>query len=323
MKPRHLAAATAAALGLATMPAVAQQPPPPDVRKPFRLEEEKPIPRAVPVERPVPVATPLPAPRATPAPVRPATPAPAPVATPKPAGVVAPPKPMAVPEPVDPGVIRLSPTPGPKPMDQAMLEAADQFYAKGVYDMAAPEYERYLATYPTGADRPSALFRLGECYRRSGSANNAKNAYEVLLSQFTVGDFIGPAAYRLAQLYYEERKFQEALPLFRRASVRLKDPAVTNSARFFTGRTLEALGQKMEARMAYEELAGLLENNPFHDASQLSLAILFKDAGRTADGLKHIEALAKSTANPNLKAEATVRAGQCRWCPNSRSWSFV
>lgn len=310
MNPRHLAAATAAALGLASMPAGAQQPPPPDVRKPFRLEEDKPVPRAVPIERAVPVATPIrvatpvPVPRAAPAPVRPATP------VPKPAGVVAPPKPMTVPEPVDPGVIRLSPTPGPKPMDQAILEAADQFYAKGIYDMAAPEYERYLGAYPTGADRPSALFRLGECYRRSGSSNNAKNAYEVLLSQFTVGDFIGPAAYRLAQLYYEERKFHEALPLFRRASVRLKDAAVTNSAKFFTARTLEALGQKMEARMAYEELAGVLDNNPFHDASRLSLAILFKDAGRTADALKQIEALAKSTVNPNLKVEATVRAGQ-------------
>lgn len=310
MNPRHLAVATAAALGFASMPAGAQQAPPPDVRKPFRLDEEKPIPRAVPVATPIPapravpipVATPTPIPRATAAPVRPATP--------KPAGVVAPPKPMTVPEPEDPGVIRLSPTPGPKPMDQAILEAADQFYAKAMYDMAAPEYERFLSTYPTSADRPSALFRLGECYRRSGSVNNAKNAYEVLLSQFTAGDFIGPAAYRLAQLYYDERKFHEALPLFRRATVRLKDAAVTNSAKFFTARTLEALGQKMEARMAYEELSGVLDNNPFHDASQLSLAILFKDASRTADALKQIEALAKSTANPNLKVEATVRAGQ-------------
>ena len=317
---RHGCLAVYFCAALYALPGFAQRPstPPPDVRKPFRFDPTKPVERAVPVEKPIPRAIPVerpgssstPAPRITPIAVPRATPPLVnPPTTPHPAPAVAPPKPMPAPELEEPGTIRMSPTATPRTQDQMQIEIADGFYAKKMYDQSAAEYERYLGLFPNGVDRPTALFRLAESYRRTGSLNGAKNAYETLLGQFSNGDFIGPAAYRLAELYYHEKQYRDALPLFRKASVRLKDPAATNSAKFFTGRSLEALGQKLDARITYEELAASAENNPFQDASRLSLALLFKDSGRTADALKQALALAKETDNPDLKIEAAVRAG--------------
>jgi TolA-binding protein len=215
-----------------------------------------------------------------------------------------------MPEPSDPGgEIRLAPTGTTMTPDQAQLSIADAFFVKKAYNMAAPEYEKYLGLYPQGPDRATVLYRLGESYRLNGAANAAKNSYETLLAHFSNGDFIGPAAYRLADLYYEEKNYSGALGMYRRATVRLQEPKLANSAKFFTARCLEALGQKLEARMTYEELANSAENNPFHDASRLSLALLLKDANRTADALKHVQALAKQAQSPELKAEATVRSG--------------
>ena len=290
--------------------------PPPDVRKPFRFDDTRPVERPVPMEKPIPRAIPVERPKATPSPgptpaARPSAPPipAAPSTTPRPAGVVAPPKPMPSPELDDPGTIRVAPSTSPRAQDQVQIDIADSFYAKKIFDQAASEYERYLSNFPHGADRPTALFRLAESYRRTGSLNGAKNAYETLLAQFANGDFIGPAAYRLGEIYYQEKQFRESLPLFRKASVRMKDPAVANSAKFFTGRSLEALGQKLDARITYEELSTSAENNPFRDASRLSLALLFKESGRTADALKQALALASETDNPDLKLEASVRAG--------------
>jgi TolA-binding protein len=279
------------ALGLAGLPLAAQQATP-DVRKPFRLSEDdnKPIPRAIPV-KPVPRAIPVDKPGATPAP-----------------NTVAPPKPMAPPEPSEPGEIKIAPQEKGTP-DAVQLNLADSYYVKKQYDMAAPEYERYLGQYPNGADRAAALFRLAECYRHIGNINAAKNAYETLLGQFGTGDFIGPAAYRLADLYYQEKQYRDALTLYRKASVRLKETAVANAAKFFTGRCLEALGQRLEARVTYEDLVSAPKDNPFYDASRLSLALLLKESGRAADALRQIQALAKQTDNPDLKLEASVRAG--------------
>ncbi|MEA3209143.1 MAG: hypothetical protein QOE70_2200 [Chthoniobacter sp.] len=317
MNARHLVVWTLALAGFASEPLLAQKAgtPAPET-KPFRFDPGKPVERAVPVERPIPratavekaPATPTPGPRLSPPTAPPAPVAPRSAVAPasKPA---APPPTPAPPEPDDPGTIRMAPSTTTRSPDQVQLEIADSYYAKKIFDQAAPEYERYLGLYPNAPERATALFRLGESYRRNGSLNGAKNAYEMLLGTYANGDFIGPAAYRLAELYYQEKQYREALPLYRKSSVRLKDPAVANSAKFYTGRCLEALGQKMDARITYEELAASADNNPFQDASRLSLALLLKDAGRSADALKQIQALAKDTQNPELKVEAMVRSG--------------
>lgn len=286
-----------AALALAGQPGMAQ-----DVLRPFRTEDGVPVRRAEPVRR-VPTATPLPAatprpdlpPRQTAAP----TPRPIPRATPLPS-----------PEMGDPsGEIRISPAGTPMTPDQVQRSIGDGLFAKGLFDMAAPEYEKYLGMYPGGPDRPSVLFRLGESYRRMGSTNAAKSSYQTLLEQYNSGEFIGPASYRLAEIHYSERNYQSALPYYRRASVRLADPKLVSAAKFFTARCLEAAGQRLEARTVYEDLVLTPKDNPFLDNSRLSLAFLLRDANRTADALKHAQAIAQSTQNPELKAQATVYSG--------------
>ena len=323
MKRRYFAAWVIAAAVSGQLPLRAQQPVP---LKPFNTEEETPVRRALPAERPA--ATPIPVPRATPAPATPIPAAPAPAApppavpppekpavekpatTPKPVTKAFKVTPPAVPEIPDPtGEIRLAPSGTSMSADQIQISIADGYYAKQMFEMAAPEYEKFLGLYPTAPDRPVALFRLAESYRRNGTVNAAKNTYETLLNQFANGEFIGPAAYRLADLYYQERNYNSALPMFRKASVRLRDPKLANMAKFYTGRTLEGLGQKLDARMVYEDLVASPSENPFIDASRLSLAVLLKDAGRTAEALKQVQTLAQSTENPDLKAEATVRSG--------------
>ena len=296
--------------------------------KPFTLDDGTPVRRAEPVTKPpaatpVPVATPIPV--APPIPTPPAVPAPKPIPTPPavPAPAVEKPerppaakpepkpaKPAPLPDVPDPtGEIRITPSGTSMSADQIQLSIADSYYARQMFEMAAPEYEKYLGLYPNSAERPVALFRLAEAYRRNGTVNAAKNTYETLLAQFSGGEFAGAAAYRLAELYYQEKNYSLALPMYRKASVRLREPRLANMAKFYTGRTLEGLGQKLDARMVYEDLVTTTAENPFIDASRLSLAVLLKDAGRTADALKQVQLLAKNTENPDLKAEATVRSG--------------
>ena len=127
--------------------------------------------------------------------------------------------------------------------DQVQLAYANDLYARGLMDSAAPEYEKYLGLYPNAplADRQAALFRLGECYRKLGNVNSAKNAYQTLLLDFATGQFIGPSAYRLADLYYAEKDYDSALNYYRKASVRLIDPQVALAAKFYSARCLEVL----------------------------------------------------------------------------------
>jgi TolA-binding protein len=265
--------------------------------------EEAPVPKAVPVKRP-PASDLL---KDPPIPSKEPMKEPAPAAggTPKPA------ERPAESENPEPGDIVVKPGATPTTPDQIQLQFADNYYARKQWRDAAPEYETFIQRYPNApaTDRQAAMYRLAECYRQTGSLNNAKTNYDRLLSAFSGGEFVGYAAYRLASLLYDEKNYREALPIYRRASVRLTQPALVNASKFFIGRCLEAGGQKNDARMQYEVVAGIVEGNPYRDASRLSAGRLLEDSKDREAALKWLLPLAKETTNPQIKAEALTRAG--------------
>ncbi len=209
---------------------------------------------------------------------------------------------------------RTAPTPPPSAIssassDQVQLDFANGFYARKLYDAAAPEYEKYLGMYANAPDRQMALFRLGECYRLMGNVNGAKNAYQMLVGSFGIGEFIGPAAYRLADLYYAEKNYSPALTYYRKASVRVKDPAVALAAKYYTARCLENLRSASEARIVYEDILTTKGDNPFREASRMSLAQILTNLGRKEEALKQYDALQQESEKADVKVEATVKAG--------------
>ncbi len=269
--------------------------------KPFRPGEAPPpqdepeIPKAVPVKRP------------TPSGVEPAVPT-VPAAPAPPKAPQSRPMPAEMPEPGDIVVGRGAP---PTTADQVQLQYADGFYSKKMWRDAAAEYERYLDQFQRAPalDRQAVYYRLGECYRQTGALNNAKANYETLLANFSGGDFLGYAAYRLASIQYDEKNYRDALQSYRRASVRLTQPVLIYASRFFVGRCLEATAQKNEALQQYEELARIADNNPFRDASRLSSGRLLSDAGQRELAVKWLQPLAAETTNGQIKAEALARTG--------------
>src|SRR4051794_12749875 len=151
--------------------------------RPFR--DDTPVMRAIPVRPPSPVPSdatddPTGTPShkvATPIPIRRAQPA-------RPAATPTPPPSTPAPEPAEPGEIRMTPQAGAKSPDQAQIEAADSYYGRKMYDLAAPEYQRYIEQFSNGADLQAAYFRLAESYRKTGSTNAARNTYLDLLARF-------------------------------------------------------------------------------------------------------------------------------------------
>ena len=259
---------------------------------------------------PAPKPSPSPSPTPTPVPdapaIKPATPAqPAPAATTSPTQ-------EASPVELDPknSVITLSPNAsGTTPPDVLQINYANDFYAKKQFDRSAPEYERYLSLYPRGADRQAAVFRLAESYRQIGNINAARQNYETLIFNYPDGEFVGAGAYRLADLCFQEKDYSAAVTFFRKASVRVKDPAIALSAKFYAARSLEAMKSASEAIAAYEDILTTKENNPFREASRLALAQVCAGCGRRMEAIQQLQALLTETDKDAVKAEASVRIG--------------
>jgi TolA-binding protein len=267
-----LAALTFAALP----PAVAQQRTP-EVRR-AQPVDEPPTPKAVPFDTPAP----SPKPRRTP--VEPTDP----------------PRPNAETE---------APAPEPEASDRRQLDYANGLFSRKLYDLAAPEYEKFLGQYPGAPGRSSAYFYLGECYRALNKAGAARTSFQSVLDNYGESEFAGPAAYGIAEILFTQKDFAGALALFHKASAKSKEPALALSAKYFEARCLENVDRKDEAQNLYQQVAETKNPNPYREDARMAAGTIALARGRKADALRNYEALANETQKPALKAEAMVRAG--------------
>jgi TolA-binding protein len=193
--------------------------------------------------------------------------------------------------------------------DQRQLEYANGLFGRKLYDLAIPEYQKYLDNYPGRAGRANAYFALGECYRNLHRDSSARTNLQKVLNDYGDSEFAGPAAFALAEMAFTDKDYATALPLFHRSAAKSKESAVSLSARYFEARCLEALGKKDEAADIYAQVAEAPNPNPYREDSRVTAATIFAARGKKLDALKQYEALANEAQKPALKAECAVRGG--------------
>jgi TolA-binding protein len=195
------------------------------------------------------------------------------------------------------------------PPAQRQLEYAEGLFAQKQYDLAIPEFEKYLDQHPGAAGRANALFFLGESYRALNKSGAARKNFQAVLDEYGESEFAAPAAYVLAETAFTEKNYGAALPLFHRAGAKSKEPAVVLSSRYFEARCLESLDHKDEAVGIYQQVIDAKNPNPYREDSRSASAIILLSRGKKTDALKQYEALSNEAAKPAAKAEAAVRGG--------------
>src|SRR5213595_3096077 len=193
--------------------------------------------------------------------------------------------------------------------DQRQLEYANGLFTRKLYDLAIPEYQKYLDDYPGRSGRANAYFSLGECYRNLNRPSSARTNFQKVLNDYNDSEFAGPAAYALGEMAFTQKDYGAALPLFHRAAAKSKEPAVTLSAHYFEARCLEATGRKEGAADIYAQVAEVGNPNPYREDARVTAASIFAARGRKSDALRQYEALSNETQKPALKAESAVRGG--------------
>ncbi|HZJ38968.1 MAG TPA: tetratricopeptide repeat protein [Chthoniobacterales bacterium] len=258
-----------------------------EVRRAQPVEEEPPVARAVPFDSPTPSR-----PRRAPIP---------------------PPELNVPPRPVEPSSDEQPPVESPpgetEAPDRRQLDYANALFSRKLYDLAAPEYEKYLSQYVGVPGRASAYFYLGECYRALSRTSSARSNFQSVIDNYGESEFAGPASYGIAEILFNQKDYAGALPLFHRSAGKSKEVALALSARYFEARCLENLERKDEALSLYQQIAEVKNPNPYRDDARLAAGAIALTRGRKLDALKNYEALSNETDKGVLKAEAAVRAG--------------
>src|SRR5437588_3498047 len=194
-----------------------------------------------------------------------------------------------------------------QPNDKRQLEYANALFARKMYDLAIPEYEKYLSDYGGGSGRANAYFGLGESYRLLGKNGSARTNFQKLLDDFGDSEFAGPAAYALAVLAFSQKDFTAAQPLFHKAAAKSKDASVALSAKYFEARCLESSKRADDALVLYLQVAEA--KSQYREDARTTAGEMLLVRGRRTDALKQYEALASEAEKPAAKAESAVRAG--------------
>src|SRR5438105_9070561 len=218
-----------------------------------------------------------------------------------------PPVPRALPVDETPPSAPEKPTTPEQPNDKRQLEYANALFARKMYDLAIPEYEKYLTDYAGGSGRANAYFGLGESYRLLGKNGSARTNFQKLLDEFGDSEFAGPAAYALAVLAFSQKDFTAAQPLFHKAAANSKDASVALSAKYFEARCLESSKRADDALMLYLQVAEA--KSQYREDARTTAGAMLLARGRRTAALKQYEALATEAEKPAAKAEAAVRAG--------------
>ena len=209
--------------------------------------------------------------------------------------------------------IRLAPNQGQEAQatDPAknQLAIADGLYIRKLYDLAVPEYEKYLGQYPSDPARPSAMYRLADCYGILGQEQPALNTYRMLIDEIGSGEYVGSAAFRLASHELDRKSYSDAASLYEKAFTNAKTPEVKLTARYYQAKCLELSNKRAEAKFAYEDVAKTPGKNPYRDAARLSLAYYALENNQRQQAFDLFQGLSRDAVKPVVKAEALTRAG--------------
>ncbi len=210
--------------------------------------------------------------------------------------------------------IRLAPSQGPDSQTvdpaKAELAIADGLYIRKLYDLAVPEYEKYLGEFLTDSGRASAMFRLADCYANLGQEEPALNTYRMLIDEVGTGEFVGSAAFRLGFPGVRQEEFPgSSSDCTRRPISNAKSPEIKLTARYYQAKCLELSGKKADASLAYDDVAKFAGKNPYRDAARLSLAYFALENGQKQQALDLFSQLGDDAVKPAVKAEALTRAG--------------
>ena len=208
--------------------------------------------------------------------------------------------------------IRLAPEGGTENASdpaKAQLAIADGLYVRKLYDLAAPEYEKFLGRYQEDSGRAAAMYWLADCYSKMGQESPAITTYRMLLNEVQTGEFVGSAAFRLASRAFDQKDYGSAASLYEKAYNNSKSSEVKITALYYQAKSLELMNRKSEARPIYDEVAKTGENNPFRDAARLSVAYFALENGQKESAFELFRSLGADAAKPVVRVESLVRAG--------------
>ncbi|TDU69356.1 tetratricopeptide repeat protein [Prosthecobacter fusiformis] len=212
--------------------------------------------------------------------------------------------------PVDPTTRPAQPAapPQPKSPDQDLFDYASMVYERGEFAIAAQSFGQYLQNYPSGAQVPLAMFRIGECYMKQNQLKVAETYYMEVVSRYPNSEGAPSAAYRLGAMRFNAKDFEESARQFAFCETKSTLPQVRLAAAYNRARAYQMLKDSKRQIAALQSVIATKTDNPYREASLLMLGTVYLAEDKKAEALPLFLDLLKESKDNAVLSEANVKA---------------
>ena len=201
------------------------------------------------------------------------------------------------------------------PLDAAVtqLDFANGLFKRQFFDMALVEYIRFKEKYPTHPLLDEASYRMGECQRELKFNDQAKETFRGITRTWPGSEYSGRAHFRLGELAYQARQYQQAIPLFLAATHQTSDETVRTAATFYLAKAQLECGQQDAAMENLRRVLKSKTSGEFKPFAESALAGMCLKAGDRKKALSHYENLLDLQTAPDVREEALYQVGALRY----------
>ncbi len=206
---------------------------------------------------------------------------------------------------------------------EAQSDAATRQYAaavalqnRGVFDLAAAEWERFIEGHQGHPRVPNAHLHLGVCYLKTEKYEQAAQSFETLIKSFPESDmleaahfYLGVTQYTLGQQGKPDMYDAAAATL---AQLLEKFPETRHAAQavFYRGESLYARNQKQPAAEMYARLIEKYPESDLLDDALYALGVTQEELNQAAEAGKTYDAFLEKFKEHPLRTEVIMRRGE-------------
>ncbi|MFZ5831302.1 MAG: tetratricopeptide repeat protein [Planctomycetota bacterium] len=193
-------------------------------------------------------------------------------------------------------------------------QADDQYtvatghYARQRWELAAQEFERFLADFADHPQADAATFLLGESLLQSGRTADARRQFDLYLKRAPKGAFARPALFRSGEACYLLAEHEPAAELLEQFHRNYPDDRLGAYVLTYLGEIAFGAGRPADALKHFQRSLQKFPQGRLQDDCRLGLARSLEQLGRNDEAEHILSALAEKPTSP-LADEAQVQLG--------------
>jgi TolA-binding protein len=197
-----------------------------------------------------------------------------------------------------------------QPNEQDKIDFANGLFKRAMYDMAADSYREYIAFFPDGEHRMTAMYRLGESLFFNGDAKAALDAFDAVLVALPEPAIRESAALRKGEILLKLDQNTMAAEVLTEVAASAENAEVKSEARYFLGKAHYQAGNYPKALETFQAIVDVDPDSGHAPYATYQTALVYVAMNEPENAATAFTAVAKSNAPDALRQESMFRAAE-------------